>query len=69
MYNWFDLQVEKEVAQERYQVIVEGREAARARQRKASFYDKALTQLGERLVTLGHSLQGRGETAVCDVPA
>ena len=60
MYNWNDLKVEQEIAQERYQIIIEGRTIkTTGKQQASTVYDRFLHWLGHQLVTWGNHLQLR----------
>jgi hypothetical protein len=57
--NWHDIQVEQEIAQERYEVIVQGRQLAQVQQpaTEAGRYVQVRNWLGERLVNWGCQLK------------
>ena len=74
MYNWNDIRVEQEIAQERYQQVIEARRVARARRRQTG--DAGITSsarllgwFGDLLVRWGCFLQKRRgpdyQAAVC----
>ena len=74
MYNWNDVKVEQEIAQERYRQIVEARRVARARRDdmstgRISWPNQLLGWLGDFLVRWGCALQKRRgpdfQSAVC----
>lgn len=55
MFNWNDVHVEQEIAQERYEVIVRGRQLAQARQQKKrnDHYTRFRNWLGAQVIGLG----------------
>lgn len=68
MINWNDVNVAQEIAQERYQTIVQARQAARAKQASAGYqdgtaYEKAFGWLGRLMVSWGCRLQTRDQAA------
>lgn len=74
MYNWNDVRVEQEIAQERYQQIVKARRVGRVRQRQTAAAEistsgRLLGWLGDRMVRWGCALQKRRgpdfQSAVC----
>jgi hypothetical protein len=66
MFNQDYFQAEQKIAQERYQVIVESRQVAKAAAvnpiDKPALHRRALTGLGRRLVSWGAHLQARSDT-------
>lgn len=66
MFNQDYFHAEQKIAQERYQVIVEGRQVARAAatkdQGKPALHHRALTGLGRRLARWGAQLQAHTDT-------
>lgn len=67
MINWNDVQVGKEMAQERYQVVIDARRAARGRADGVTLPGRVAQWLGEQLVALGCRLQ-RHSTASTPQP-
>lgn len=74
MYNWNDVRVEQEIAQERYQPIVEARRVVRVQRAdvadgRISWSNRLLGLLGDFLVRWGCALQKRRgpdvQSAVC----
>jgi isocitrate lyase len=70
MINWNDIQVEQQIAQERYQTIIEARQVKKAlsaykpgQLEKQSRCGHTLAWLGGQLISLGHSLQGSGNAS------
>lgn len=69
MINWNDVRVEQELAQERYEVIVQGRELARLQKLKAnsdseaSNYVRVRNWLGGQLVNWGCHLKAQCDSA------
>ncbi len=67
MINWYDIQVEQEIAQERYQPLIQERQFARPHQPPVSLPDTAYTQvrnwLGDQLVSWGCRLKAECEWA------
>jgi hypothetical protein len=60
MVNWYDIQVEMEIAQERYQALVKARQIERltaTKRIKSGFYQTILNWLGQQLVGWGYNLQ------------
>jgi len=59
MIDWYDIQVEQEIAQERYEIIVQGRRLARTQQleTEAGRYVLVRNWLGEQLVNWGCQLK------------
>ncbi|HEX9924725.1 MAG TPA: hypothetical protein VGD99_18865 [Anaerolineae bacterium] len=68
MHIWSNPKIEQEIAQERYQIIIQAREQTQAtssdRVRGTTFYDTILFRLGSQLVIWGNQLQQR-YNAVC----
>ena len=69
MINWNDVRVVQELAQERYEVIVQGRELARFQRlkanpgSKASNYVRVRNWLGGQLVNWGCHLKAQCDAA------
>lgn len=63
MINWNDIRVEHEIAQERYQTIIQARQIDRALSQRLEqrsgglFYQQALDRLGSYLIRWGNYLQ------------
>ena len=65
MVNWNDVRVEQEIAQERYEVIVRGRQLTQARQQKTrhDHYARFRDWLGTQLIGLGCQVKVHCQTA------
>ena len=67
MINWNDIRVEQEIAQERYQTIIQARQidrilSLRPEQRSEGlFYQQALDRLGDYLIRWGNNLRQRND--------
>ncbi len=60
MINWNDIEIAQEIAQERYQIIVQARQMKKRDPRNdIGFYVSLLNWLGDQLVTWGRYLQLR----------
>ena len=59
MIDWYDIQVEQEIAQERYDIILQGRRLARTQQLETEAVRYVLVRnwLGELLVNWGCQLK------------
>ena len=59
MIDWYDIHVEQEIAQERYEIIVQGRQLVQAQQiaTEAGRYVRVRNWLGEQLVNWGCQLK------------
>ncbi len=71
MINWNDIRVEQQIAQERYQAIIQTRRQQVPATVKLTLYPRLLNWFGQRLIAWGHKLQqdqqqldGFGPTAV-----
>jgi hypothetical protein len=55
MFNWNDIRVEQEIAQERYEIIVRGRQLAQVRRQKErnDHYARFRDWLGTQVIGLG----------------
>ena len=59
MFNWYEIQVEQQIAQERYQVITRGRQPARSPQSKVNSESKLRSSarmrnwVGDQLINWG----------------
>jgi len=65
MINWNDIRVEQEIAQERYQQLIQARQVAQVRRENAGqehrtpYSTRFRNRVGEMLVTLGCRVQRR----------
>lgn len=66
MYNFNDIQVEQEIAQERYQDIIRSRKIARALKQadRTDPHQRILNWIGQQLVSIGRSLQTQSRSAI-----
>ena len=65
MAGWSEIEVEQKIAQERYQVIVQGQQVASInRKRRGLIYHRFLNYLGDKLVTWGYYLKQRYNISV-----
>lgn len=65
MINWYEIQVEQEIAQERYQPLIQARQFKRRRQPatgpESTAFDRARNRLGDQLQSWGCQVK-----AVCE---
>jgi hypothetical protein len=65
MFNWNDIRVEQEIAQERYQVIVQGRRLARTRsqENRRNKYARFRNWLGDQVINWGCQVKAQCQAA------
>jgi hypothetical protein len=65
MINWNDIQVEQKIAQERYEVIVQGRQLAHTRQQvdRTAYYPRFRDWLGNQIIAWGCQIKTNCQAA------